>query len=123
MTETLHSDRNAALLRHASLMVEEVAVILALWPVAEEVQWDRSISGMGEKEETGRRVTGGHSDPTADVAADPGRLYVREVVGRCERHLAGSLASLRGVRRALERALSSWDRSEDENYDAAGPAA
>lgn len=121
MTEHSQSDRNADLLRHAAQTVEEVAAILALWPVAEEVQWDRAISGMGEKDETGRRSSGHHSDPTADVAADPGRLYVREVVGRCERQLAASLVSLRGVRRALERAILRWDRPEDDTYSDAAP--
>lgn len=115
MTEDTPSERDARLLRFAALAESEAKAIRNLLPVAREVQWDRSTAGLGERDETGRRATGGHSDPTADTACDPGRLYVREVLARCEPNLADAVARLRGVRRGLERALERWEGAEPDN--------
>lgn len=59
-------------------------------------------------DQTGRRAAGGHSDPTADTATDSGRLYLREVLTRCDPHLSNAVATLGGIRRGLEAALDSW---------------
>lgn len=106
--------RDARLLRLAAHAVDEAEAVLALLPAAQEVQFDRSVSRLPAEQDAGRRAVGGHSDPTADVATDPGRLYLREVLSRCEAHLVNAATSLGGVRRGLERALVPYDGPDSE---------
>jgi hypothetical protein len=109
---TTRNDRR--LLRLAALAAEEAEALLALLPRVQDVQFDRSPAGMGERDETGRRASGGHSDPTADIATDPARLYLRTVLARSEPHLADAASRLRGVREGLARALTRWEGTEPD---------
>jgi hypothetical protein len=101
------------LVRLAALACEEAEALVALLPLLIEVQYDRSLAGMGAREAGTRRPVGGHSDPTADVAVDPARLYVRKVLGRSTPHLEEAVKNLRGVRIAAERALNTWEGDRD----------
>ena len=100
--------------RLAAIAADEIVQLQRVLPLATEVQWDRSTASRGERDETGRRASGGHSDPTADVATDPARLHVREVLTRGERLLAEAVVLLRGLRRGLERAMTDWEGPEDD---------
>lgn len=111
------SHEDARRLRLAAMAAEDAMAILALLPTATAVQWDRSKAGMGERDESGRRATGGHSDPTADTAADPARLYLRDVLRRADGNLTDAATWLRGVRRGLERALDRWEGPETAPVD------
>lgn len=72
------------------------------------VQWERGAPKPEPSEDAGRRVQGGHSDPTADAALDSGRLYLRSVVERVDPYLTRLLVDLGACRVAFERALSHW---------------
>lgn len=96
------------LLRLAAVAVEEAEALLAVLPAALAARLDRSLASRGVPDETGRRPVGGHSDPTAETATDPHRLHLSTVLDRSAPHLADAAVRIRGVRRALDRAMDRW---------------
>jgi hypothetical protein len=102
MTLTAHPA--PTITRHVRDLRDLAADVLALLPIAEEVQECRSPQPFRPLRE--RQVTGGHSDPTAETALDEGRLTVRRCLARTERDLEDAVVALRGVRLGLERALA-----------------
>lgn len=90
---------------------DDAEAILALLDPVLEAQWDPGRTPA--RNETGRRAQGGHADPTADVALDSDRLYMRSVVTRSGPSLAQAAYRLRGVKRGLQRALEQWERDDE----------
>lgn len=107
------SDHHTRIVRLAAVAIEEAEALLAVLPTALAVRYDRSLASRGERD-TVRRPTGGHSDPTADTATDPHRLHLSTVLTRSEPHLTDAVVRLRGVRRALERAMDHWAGTHDQ---------
>lgn len=95
-------------------LIAEAEALLALLPAALDVQYTRSPTAQGERNDTGRRASGAHADPTADLALEPRRMHLSTVLTRSEAHLSDAVIRVRGVRRALERALRYWEAQTDE---------
>ena len=121
-TERSHPDRiawpwvgdpdDARLVRLVTMARDDAEAILDLLAPVFDAQWERGRTP--ERNETGRRAKGGHSDPTADIALDEDRLHMRSVVKRARPSLAQAAIRLRGVRRGLERALQQWEGAGEE---------
>jgi hypothetical protein len=102
----------------ADLAVTEMEALRPLLESALAVQWDR---GPRPEREVEIKAQGGRSDPTSDVAVDPGRLHVRRTLVRAEPYLADAVTRLRGVRRGLERALDHWEGVPSGEVQSADP--
>lgn len=100
--------KDADLMRLAEIAVEECGALAAMLPAALEYQWRRPSSVRPDVDTT-ERETGGHSDPTADVALDGRRLRLRAQVIKSERVLRDAVIAARGVRVGLEKALAAYD--------------
>lgn len=113
---TIRDTDDTRLERLAAQAAEDVRVIIEdLLPAALDAQWTRGR--VPDREETGRRAKGGHSDPTADTALDPDRLYLRGVLVKSRPSLFEAAVKLRGVRRGLERALRYWEGADHEGEE------
>lgn len=73
---------------------EDIAAVRAfldeieeVWPVAAELQWERSPVGRSARVERSQPRGSGIADPTADTVADERRLALRAEVKRTERFL------------------------------------
>ena len=81
---------------------------------ASAVRYDR-LPTSAERPEDGRRITGGHSDPTADIATDPARLELSHAVTRATRSLVLAEHSLGNAYDDLSGALEDWARKDTDD--------
>jgi hypothetical protein len=100
--------RDANLERLAAMAVEEATALATMLPAALEYQWRRPAVVRPDVDTT-ERESGGHSDPTADVALDGRRLRLRAQVIKSERVLRDAVIAARGVRLGLEKALAAYE--------------
>jgi hypothetical protein len=103
-TRTLES----RLTRLAELAGDEAAGVLALVSSAGAAQWDVPGRVAGEVDSAPIHGRGSHADPTAAIALDRDRLYLRAVLTRAEPLIEAALRDLRGVRRGLEMAMAAY---------------
>ena len=95
----------------AYVIQEEVRLLVAALPDGVARQWLPSPVPR-PRFDTSERASGDHSDPTADIVADPRRLAVRKVVQDAEVLLRETARRVEMARRGLERAVA-WYDGED----------
>ena len=101
-----------------SIIMSEAQKLHEVLDRCTEAQWERSPAMRGSGDPTGVRAPrGGYEDPTADIATDPSRLYLRLVMQRSVPVLRAAAVSVRGTRRGLELALNRWKGPEGTQED------
>jgi len=96
---------------YAEQLAEEVEQLIALLPVIEEAQWEKSPGLERAAETADRHVSSAPSDPVGDTVADPARLEIRSQAKRSERLMKDALVKVRGVRRGFEISFNRWEGS------------
>ncbi|MGZ0151850.1 DUF7169 domain-containing protein [Kribbella sp. WER1] len=101
-------DNGTGMHRLADLIKEETDSLMNELPAALDRQWSASPVPK-PREDTQQRASGGKSDPTFDIVADPRRLAVRRTVASAEIALRDALITLRASRVAMARAVARYD--------------
>jgi len=103
---------------YAEGIAEEVERLLAILPVIEDAQWEKSPGVERAAETQDRKATTGPADPVGDAVVDPARLAMREQAQRSEQIVRDVYTRLMGVRRGFEISLDRW-----EGYSVSGVSA
>lgn len=85
----------------------EVVKLAALLIDARELQWSAAPVPK-PRDDTDRKATGGHGDPTADTALDDRRLALRRACRDAEEELQRLAAAAEQARAALSDSLEHW---------------
>lgn len=93
---------------YVGMIRDEAAHVLDLYADTFDRQWEKSLVPRPRDTE-GRKATAERPDPTADAALDPRRMILRTTVLNSQDALRDAAVTLRGVRRALEKALDRFD--------------
>ena len=124
--QSMTNDPNAALFEDPAeadleallrIVLAECQALGEALPEAYASQW-KPAPIPKPREDTTERAKGGHADPTPSVALDGRRLALRAQVLRSERVVRDTVVAVRGVRRGLELALSSWEGERREDSTA-----
>lgn len=86
----------------------ETDMLEVVVPPAIDAQWT-SAPVPKPREDTTERAKGGHGDPVPGHALCERRVTVRGAVLRSEGEMRRMVATVRGARLALERALHEWE--------------
>jgi len=94
---------------YAEGIAEEIERLLAILPVIEDAQWEKSPGVERAAETQDRKATTGPADPVGDTVVDPARLAMREQAKRSESLVRHAFTTLMGVRRGFEISLARWE--------------
>jgi len=103
------SEETVFIQHYAEQLREEADRILALLPVIEDIQWERSPRTERAVETADRKASSAPSDPVGDAVVDPVRLEVRKQAKRSEQVMKDALIKAQGTRVGFERSLARWE--------------
>lgn len=95
-------------LHELGALVRSARALAELLEDGEAYQWSASPTKGAPQTEGGRPVGGPPADPTADTAADPRRLRLREEVEAAHTAMQKARKTVEVAGRRLTRALDAW---------------
>lgn len=91
-----------------SSAASEFLTLARLLGDVEELQWTAAPIPKPREDVTDRKSSGGHGDPTADIALDPRRLELRQAYTKATERLDELRFSAQIAREDLERAVARY---------------
>ncbi|WP_459650224.1 DUF7169 domain-containing protein [Kitasatospora sp. Ki12] len=101
----------------AAALTRDLAEIPRLFELCDAVSDMRGRRPPADPDGTGRRASAGPGRPTEDTALDEARQLVTDEQRAAVQHMVKAAAYVKGVRAALDRALSAWEGEPVESHD------